>query len=74
MKHRSDNHVRGERWHKLHEKRFVSNCAKCGKHGLKAEMPGLYLRRPYDSHRILCHLCSDCLPRFLDELGVEMPE
>lgn len=73
-KYPNGNYHRGEAWQKIHGKRFDCNCAKCGKGGQKSEMPGLYLRKHNDSHRILCRFCSDCLPRFLDDLGVKMPE
>lgn len=68
-----DNYHRGEDWHKRH--RYPSKCAKCGKGGQKSTMPALYVRKnSYDSHRILCRICPDCLPGFLDGLGVKMPE
>lgn len=75
-RYRKDNkNVRGEDWQNIHGKRFNCKCQKCGKEGQKSTMPGLYLRKNgYDSHRILCRFCADCLPLFLDDLGVTMPE
>lgn len=74
-RHRKDgNYTRGAEFKKQNNKQFFCNCNKCGKYGMKTEMPGLYLRKPNDSHRILCRFCTDCLPLFLDELGVKMPE
>ena len=74
MKHRSDNHVRGERWQKIHGKRYTCNCAKCGKHGQKSNFIALCVKvTDYDSHRILCRLCSDCLAAVANDLGVEIP-
>lgn len=69
-----ENYKRGEEWRKAHSSRYSGKCAKCGKEALKNTMPGIYLRKPNDSHRILCHLCSNCLPVLLADLGVEMPE
>ena len=74
-RHTKDGHyVRGNEWKRLNNKHFACQCHKCGKVGMKSEMPGLYLRKPNDSHRILCRFCLGCLPRCLDELGVKMPE
>lgn len=64
----------GDAWQNIHGKRFNCKCHKCGKEGQKSNMTVLYLRKPNDSHRILCRFCSDCLPGFLDGLGVKMPE
>lgn len=71
---KNSKHIRGEEWRKRHKKLLSCNCSKCGKGGLKSEMPGIYVRKHNDSHRILCHLCFDCLPGLLDYLGVKMPE
>lgn len=74
-RHRKDGkYLKGDEWKKRCNKYYTCNCKKCGKGGLKSEMPGLYIRKPNDSHRILCRFCVDCLPGFLDGLGVEMPE
>lgn len=72
-KYQNSNYPRGEDWHKRH--RYPGKCAKCGKEAEKNTMPALYIRKDsYDTHRILCRFCTDCLPLFLDELGVKMPE
>lgn len=73
---RKDNrNLRGDDWQKLHGKRFTCNCAKCGKHGQKSDFIPLYVRvTSYDSHRILCRLCHDCLTTLAHGLGVEIPE
>ncbi len=50
-------------------------CAKCGKEDMKKNMIGLYVKPDvYDPPRILCHLCTRCLPVLLDELEVSMPD
>lgn len=75
-KYRKDNkHHRGDAWQELHGRRYNGACVKCAKSGPKKEMPALYLRKEHiDSMRILCRICHDCLPGFLADLGVEMPE
>lgn len=75
-KHGNDNkHLRGERWQKLHGKRFAGRCVKCGKHGQKSDFIPLYVRvTEFDSHRMLCRLCHDCLTTLASDLGVEIPE
>lgn len=56
--------------------KFICNCAKCGREGLKRNMYTLSIRAPrnYASPRTLCHICPNCLPALLDDLEVSMPE
>lgn len=56
--------------------KYIGNCAKCGRDGLKRNMYTLSIRAPrnYAAPRTLCHICSRCLPTLLDELEVSMPE
>lgn len=58
----------------LRHKRYFCACAKCGREGLKKNMTSLYVKESsYDQVKILCHICSRCLPVLLDELEVSMP-
>lgn len=71
-KYPSSNYHRGQDWHSRHK--YPSVCTKCGKEGQKSDFIPLYVRMTsYDSHRILCRLCSDCLVALSKDLGVEIP-
>ena len=55
--------------------KYIATCAKCGREGLKKRMAQIYVKNgAYSNMRILCHICPDCMPVFLDELEVSMPE
>ena len=56
--------------------RYYSNCVKCGRESRIKYMASIYIRPPAygGAAKILCHICPDCLPEFLDELEVAMPE
>ena len=55
--------------------KFADNCAKCGREGLKRNMPTLLARQStYSPVRTLCHLCPTCFVELLDELEVSMPD
>ncbi|MBQ8264138.1 MAG: hypothetical protein IJY96_05110 [Oscillospiraceae bacterium] len=55
--------------------RYYSCCVKCGREKLKKHMAHIYIKADGISPmRVLCHLCQDCLPGFLDELEVAMPD
>lgn len=56
--------------------KFIGQCAKCGREGLKRNMYTLSIRTPrnYAAPRTLCHICPSCLPALLDELEVSMPK
>ena len=66
-------HLRGDGWYKKHK--FPGKCVKCGKAGQKSDFIPLFVRvTSYESHRILCRLCHDCLTTLAHDLGVEIPE
>lgn len=53
--------------------RLVTNCARCGREGMKKKMAGLYTKDVSGSVRILCHLCPDCMDTLAEELGFSLP-
>lgn len=72
MRYPKNNYPKGDKWHEKHK--HPGKCAKCGKEGEKRTMRALYVRMTsYDSHRILCRLCPDCMNAFCAEMGVELP-
>ena len=72
-KRKVNNYPKGEEWHEKHK--YPGKCAKCGKDGEKSTMRALYIRMiSYDSNRVLCRLCDDCIAGLLAELNVELPE
>ena len=73
-RHGKDNqHLRGKEWYQKHK--FPGKCVKCGKAGQKSDFIPLFVRvTSYESHRILCRLCHDCLTTLAHDLGVEIPE
>ena len=55
--------------------RYIGQCAKCGREGLKRNMASLYIKQnSYSPVKILCHMCRECLVQTLDGLGVSMPD
>ena len=76
MRYRKDGkYVRGEKWWAQNRSKMVCKCVKCGTECMKNDTPGLYLRKNNNEYcRILCRICPECLPKFLDDLGVKMPE
>lgn len=55
--------------------RYYATCAKCGREKLKKRMTAVYVKKDsYSPLRVLCHLCHDCMPSLLDQLGVPMPD
>lgn len=73
MRYPNGKYHRGEDWHTRHK--YPGKCAKCGKEGEKSDFIPLYVRvTSYDSHRILCRLCADCLNELANDLGAKIPE
>lgn len=59
-----------EKWRRPDEK-YIAVCPLCGEEFLKKHMEVLYIKHgAYDNPRVLCHICQDCLPKVLEELGV----
>lgn len=53
--------------------RFITNCAKCKREGLKRNMATLYIKEnSYSPSKKLCHICPMCLPLLLDDLEVSL--
>jgi hypothetical protein len=72
-KHANPTASRGAKWHEAHK--FPTICKKCGKEGEKNTMHALYTRKSgYDTPRILCRLCPECMAIFMDELDIEIPD
>lgn len=56
--------------------RYYSNCVCCGREGRIKKMYCIYARPPenYAAPKLLAHICPECMPKFLDDLEVAMPE
>lgn len=68
-----DRFVRGDGLWAIDEK-YVAECARCGKEGLKRNMAAMYVKRDsYSRLKIMCHFCQNCLVSLADEMGVEVP-
>lgn len=73
MNYPKRNYPRDARWHKIH--RYPSECNRCHAKGEKSDFIPLYVRMTsYDSKRILCRLCPECLSALATELEITLPE
>lgn len=51
--------------------KYIAVCSRCGEEFLKQNMAAIHIKNgKYDSIHVLCHICQDCLPEVLEELGV----
>ena len=64
------------RWYPVRKApRYYGLCAKCGQEREKRFMAQIYIKaNGYSPMRVLCHVCERCLPEWLDELEVSMPD